>query len=217
MILEPAVESYLAGLLPDPDPILAEMRAHGERDRIPIVDPQAGALLGVLARAAGARPVVEVGTAIGVSTLHLARAVGEGGCVISFEIDPERQAAARLYLTRAGVIDRTDLRLEDAAAGLRELDGSVDMAFLDGLKGDYPEHLELILERVRPDGLVAIDNVLLTGTVAAGRGAGYWTDEHVERMREFNRRLVSDPRLTATVLPVGDGVAVAVRRADATA
>ena len=133
------------------------------------------------------------------------------------EIDPERQAAARVYLTRAGVIDRTDLRLEDAAAGLRELDGSVDMAFLDGLKGDYPEHLELILERVRPAGLVAIDNVLLTGTVAAGRGAGHWTDEHVERMREFNRRLVSDPRLTATVLPVGDGVAVAVRRADATA
>ncbi len=97
---------------------------------------------------AGARTVVEVGTAIGVSTLHLARAVGPGGRVISFEIDAERQAAARDYLTRAGVIDRTDLRLQDAAAGLRELDGPVDMAFLDGLKADYPEHLELILRRV---------------------------------------------------------------------
>jgi predicted O-methyltransferase YrrM len=89
------------------------------------------------------------------------------------------------------------------------------MAFLDGLKGDYPEHFELILARLRPGGVVAIDNVLLTGTVAAGRGDGYWTDEHVERMREFNRRLVSDPRLDATVLPVGDGVAVAVRRVHA--
>jgi caffeoyl-CoA O-methyltransferase len=214
MILAPAIERYLADLHPDPDPILAEMRAHGERDHIPIVDPAAGALLGVLARAAGARRVVEVGTAIGVSTLHLARAVGAGGSVISFEIDAERHAAARTYLTRAGVIDRTDLRLNDAAEGLRGLEGSVDMAFLDGLKGDYPEHFELILARLRPGGVVAIDNVLLTGTVAAGRGDGYWTDEHVERMREFNRRLVSDPRLDATVLPVGDGVAVAVRRVD---
>jgi predicted O-methyltransferase YrrM len=213
MILEPTVERYLDGLLPDPDPVLAEMRAHGERDRVPIVDPETGLLLGLLARAAGARRVVEVGTAIGVSTLHLARAVGPGGLVVSFEIDPERHAAAAAYLTRAGVIDRTDLRLIDAAAGLRELEGSVDMAFLDGLKGDYPEHFELILAHLRPGGVVAIDNVLLTGTVAAGRGDGYWTDEHVERMRAFNAGLMSDPRLDATVLPVGDGVAVAVRRA----
>ena len=99
--------------------------------------------------------MVEVGTAIGVSTLHLARAVGPGGQVISFEIDPERHAAAK-HLTRAGVIDRTDLRLKDAAEGLRELEGSVDMAFLDGLKGDYPEHFELILARLRPGGVVAI-------------------------------------------------------------
>lgn len=213
MILEPAVERYLDGLLPDPDPVLAEMRAHGERDRVPIVDPETGLLLGLLARAAGARRVVEVGTAIGVSTLHLARAVGPGGQVISFEIDPERHAAAGAYLARAGVIDRTDLRLIDAAAGLRALEGSVDMAFLDGLKGDYPEHFELILAHLRPGGVVAIDNVLLTGTVAAGRGDGNWTDEHVERMRAFNAGLMSDLRLDATVLPVGDGVAVAVRRA----
>jgi caffeoyl-CoA O-methyltransferase len=212
MILTPAVERYLTGLLPDPDPVLAEMRAYGERDRVPIVAAEAGALLAVLARACGARRVVEVGTAIGVSTLHLARAVGDGGVVISFEIDPDRQAAAREYLIRAGVIDRTDLRLEDAAEGLRGLEGSVDMAFLDGLKRDYPEHFELILEHLRPGGVVAIDNVLLTGTVAEGSGDGYWTDEHVERMREFNRHLTADPRLDATVLAVGDGVAVAVRR-----
>jgi caffeoyl-CoA O-methyltransferase len=212
MILEPPVARYLEGLLPDPDPVLAEMRARGERDRIPIVAAEAGALLEVLVRASGARRVVEVGTAIGVSTLHLARAVGDGGVVISFEIDPDRQAAAREYLTRAGVIDRTDLRLQDAAEGLRGLEGSVDMAFLDGLKRQYPEHCELIVERLRPGGLVAVDNVLLTGTAAAGSGDGYWTDAHVERMREFNRRLTTDPRLAATVVAVGDGVALAVRR-----
>jgi predicted O-methyltransferase YrrM len=188
------------------------MNAHGERDGIPIVAPETGILLAVLARAVGARRVVEVGTAIGVSTLHLARAVGDGGLVTSFEIDPARHSAAREYLTRAGVIDRTDLHLQDAAQGLSELEGSVDMAFLDGVKDDYPAHLELALAHVRSGGLVAIDNVLLSGTVGTGRGEGHWTDEHVARMREFNRRLTTDPRLEATVLPVGDGVAVAVRR-----
>ena len=211
-ILSPAVEGYLAGLVPDPDPVLAEMNAHGERDGIPIVVPETGALLGVLARAVGARRVVEVGTAIGVSTLHLARAVGDGGLVTSFEIDPARHAAAREYLTRAGMIDRTDLRLQDAAEGLRQLEGSVDMAFLDGLKDDYATHLELVLAHLRSGGLVAVDNVLLSGTVATGRSEGYWTDEHIARMREFNHRLTTDPALEATVLPVGDGVAVAVRR-----
>lgn len=211
-ILSPAVEGYLAGLVPDPDPLLAEMNAHGERDGIPIVVPETGALLGVLARAVGARRVVEVGTAIGVSTLHLARAVGDGGLVTSFEIDPARHAAAREYLTRAGMIDRTDLRLQDAAEGLRQLEGSIDMAFLDGLKDDYATHLELVLAHLRSGGLVAVDNVLLSGTVATGRSEGFWTDEQIARMREFNHRFTTDPVLEATVLPVGDGVAVAVRR-----
>jgi caffeoyl-CoA O-methyltransferase len=211
-ILDPTVERYLAGLVPSPEPVLAEMQAHGERDGIPIVVPETGMLLAVLARAVGARRVVEVGTAIGVSTLHLARAVGEGGLVTSFEIDPARHSAAREYLTRAGMIDRTDLHLQDAAEGLRELEGSVDMAFLDGLKEDYPTHLELALGHVRSGGLVAVDNVLLSGTVAAGRGEGHWSEAHVARMREFNHMLTTNPDLVATVLPVGDGVAVAVRR-----
>lgn len=211
-ILAPDVERYLAGLVPASDPVLAEMQAHGDRDGIPIVAPETGVLLAILARAVGARRVVEVGTAIGVSTLHLARAVGAGGLVTSFEIDPARHSAAREYLTRAGMIDRTDLHLQDAAEGLRELEGSVDMAFLDGVKDDYPVHLELALEHVRSGGLVAVDNVLLSGTVATGRGEGHWTDEHVAKMRAFNHRLTTDPKLEATVLAVGDGVAVAVRR-----
>src|SRR5205823_11214944 len=107
---------------PEPDPVLAEMRAHGARDGIPIVDPETAVLLAVLAHACGARRVVEVGTAIGVSTLHLARAVGDGGTVISFDIDAGRQAAARDYLDRAGVGDRADLRLQDAAEGLATVD-----------------------------------------------------------------------------------------------
>jgi predicted O-methyltransferase YrrM len=211
-IVFPEVAAYLDALVPDHDPLLAEMRAHGDRDHVPIVEPVTGALLEVIARAAGARRVVEVGTAIGVSTLHLARAVGDGGLVVSFEIDPDRHAAAGRYLDRAGLDGRTDLRLEDAGRGLARLEPGFDMAFLDGVKKDYAQHLELALGLLRQGGLLAVDNVLLSGDVAIGRSRSHWSDESIAEMRTFNEQLVSRDDLDATVLPVGDGVAVAVLR-----
>ena len=138
--------------------------------------------------------------------------MGDGGTVISFDIDAGRQAGARDYLDRAGVGDRADLRLQDAAEGLATVDGTVDMAFLDGRKQDYDRHLDLALPLLRPGGLLAVDNVLLSGAVVTGRADGHWSLGHVERMLAFNRRLIENPGLDATVLPVGDGVAVAVRR-----
>jgi predicted O-methyltransferase YrrM len=212
VILADGIESYLRSLVPEPDPVLAEMLAHGERDGIPIVYPETGLLLEVLVALCGARRVVEVGTAIGVSTFHIARALGEGGSVVSFEVDPGRHEAARGYLERAGLADRVDLRLQDGAEGLAELTGPFDFAFLDAFKDDYPRHLALVVPLLRPGGAVAIDNVLLSGMVATDRAAGHWSEEDVLRMRAFNADLIADSALTATVLPVGDGVAVAVRR-----
>jgi predicted O-methyltransferase YrrM len=185
---------------------------HGDRDGIPIVYPETGMLLEVLVSMCSARSAVEVGTAIGVSTLHIARALAGGGTVISFEVDAERHEAARGYLERAGLADRVDLRLKDGTDGLAELDGPFDFAFLDASKGDYPRQLELVVSLLRPGGVVAIDNVLLSGAVAAGRNTTHWSDEDVLRMRAFNADLVADRGLTATVLTVGDGVSVAVRR-----
>ncbi len=212
MILAEGLERYLRSLVPEPDPVLAEMLAHGERDGIPVVYPETGLLLEVLVALCGARRAVEVGTAIGVSTLHIARALGEGGSVVSFEVDPGRQEAARGYLERAGLADCADLRLQDGAEGLAALTGPFDFAFLDAFKDDYPRHLALVVPLLRPGGAVAIDNVLLSGMVATERAAGHWSEEDVLRMRAFNADLIADPALTATVLPVGDGVAVAVRR-----
>ncbi len=212
MILAEGLESYLRSLVPEPDPVLAEMVAHGERDGIPIVYPETGLLLEVLVALCGARTAVEVGTAIGVSTLHIARALGPGGSVISFEVDAGRQEAARGYLERAGLTDRADLRLQDGAEGLEALTGPFDFAFLDAFKADYARHLALVVPLLRPGGAVAIDNVLLSGMVATSTAAGHWSEEDVLRMRELNADLIADQGLAATVLPVGDGVAVAVRR-----
>jgi caffeoyl-CoA O-methyltransferase len=213
MIVSDAVESYLLESRRSPDAVLAEMEAHADRDRIPIVMPPTGALLAVLTAAAGARRVVEVGTAIGVSTLYIARSLPPDGLIVSFEIDPQRHAAARGYLDRAGVGERADLRLLDAGEGLAQLEaGAWDMAFLDGLKGDYPRHLELALPLLRSGGTVVVDNTLLGGTVADGRAAGHWTADAIATMRGFNAGLLQRDDLVTALLPVGDGVLVAVRR-----
>ncbi len=210
MIVTEAVSEYLATLRPQPDPVLAEMEAQGEREGIPIVAPETGTLLGLLAAARGATRVVEVGTAIGVSTLYLARALAPGGTVVSFEIDEARHAAARDYLERAGVADRTDLRLADARTGLRSLEGPFDFAFIDGVKAQYVDYFDLLLPLLGGGAVLAVDNVLMSGAVAEGRGNGHWTDEQVATARAFNERLLSDERLTGTVTPVGDGVLLAI-------
>jgi predicted O-methyltransferase YrrM len=211
VILTDAVSSYLESLQAPADNVLAEMQEHGRREGIPIVVPETGALLHLLARAARARRILEVGTAIGVSTLYLARAVELGGTVISFEVDAERHAAAESYLARAGVADRTDLRLQDAREGLASLEGWFDFAFIDGVKAQYDDYLGLLLPRLNRGAVLTVDNVLMSGTVAEGRTDGHWSDEQISQMRAFTQRVLSLPELTCTVLPVGDGVLVAVR------
>jgi caffeoyl-CoA O-methyltransferase len=210
LINDPAVYDYLTGLEPEPDPLLAEMRAHGDRDHIPIVHHVTGGLLEVLAAATGAKRAVEVGTAIGVSTLHLARG---GAHVTSFEVDPERHAAATEYLARDGRAERVDLRLQDATEGLAQLDdGSFDLAFIDGPKAGYKTHLDRCVELLRTGGLLLVDNVLMGGGAATGQPTNQWGQESVDLIRAFNASITRRDDLRATFLAAGDGVAMAVRR-----
>ena len=213
MIVTDAVGRYLQQLRAEPDPVLAEMEDHAARDGIPIVVPQTGALLHVLALACAARRVVEVGTAIGVSTLYLARALPADGKVVSFDVDSGRQDAARAYLERAGVADRCDLRLQDAREGLAELDrAAFDMAFIDGAKTQYSDYFERLEPLLRNGAMLVVDNVLMGGTVAEGRSDGEWTSDQIKGARAFNERLLLSEGLTGTVTPVGDGVLIAVKR-----
>ncbi len=209
MILEPAMTEYLSGLEPEADLLLAEMRAHGDRDHIPIVLDVTGGLLEVLAASSGAARAVEVGTAIGVSTLHLARG---GAHVTSFEVDPERHELAKEYLARDGRSAQVDLRCQDAAEGLAELEpGGYDLGFIDGPKAGYTTYLDQIVGLLRPGGMLLVDNVLMGGGAATGEPTSQWSAESVAAIRDFNAQLKARQDLRATFLPVGDGVALGVR------
>jgi predicted O-methyltransferase YrrM len=206
MIVTDAVEAYLERVRSTPDGVVSEMEDHARRDGIPVVVPATGRLLQVLALACDARRAVEVGTAIGVSTLYIARGLSSGGQITSFEIDPDRHAAARDYLGRAGVSDRVDLRLQDAREGLESLSGPFDFAFLDGVKAQYDDYFSLVWPLLGSGAVLAVDNVLMGGFVAEGEAS-----ERIASARAFNERLLSQPGLTGTVTPVGDGVLVAVK------
>jgi caffeoyl-CoA O-methyltransferase len=207
VILTKPVSEYIDQLRSTPDRVLAEMETRARHDGIPIVVPATGRLLQVLALSRGAHRALEVGTAIGVSTLYIARGLAEGGEVVSFEVDPDRHAAAQEYLNRAGVGDRVQLHLQDARRGLAELQGKFDFAFLDGVKAQYGDYFDAVLPLLDAGAVLVVDNVLMNGQVAQDGGG-----ERISTARAFNERILTHPELTSTLTPVGDGVLVAVKR-----
>lgn len=212
MITAEHVQEYLRGLSGERSEVMAEMEAHAERDQIPIVPWETGRLLAVLVAALRPARVLEVGTAIGYSTLHMAQALPDDGVIVTLERDRDRIAQAHGYWDRAGVDDRIELVEGDALQTLPALEGSYDLAFVDATKQEYGDYLGIIEPKLTSDALVAVDNVLMSGEVALGEDAGtYWSKESLQSARELNQSLMFSGTWLTSVLPVGDGVALATR------
>jgi caffeoyl-CoA O-methyltransferase len=215
MILERATSGYLDSLdsLRRPaDPLIGEMESYAADNDVPIAPRDTARLLGMLARAAGARLVLEVGLAIGYSALHIARALPEYGKVVSLERDMQMAAVAKTYLARDPAGAKVEVLLGDAHDTLPGLRETFDMIFIDADKAGYPGYLDLALDRLRKRGLIAIDNLLMDGDVATGRGGGHWSQASVDTALSLNRRLAADPTLDYVLLPLGDGVGIVQRR-----
>jgi predicted O-methyltransferase YrrM len=206
-ILRPGQDDYLDRLLPPRDPLLREMEERAEREDVPISDPEVGRLLSILVRSVGARRVLEIGTAIGYGAICLARGAAEAK-VLSIDLDPERLAAARGYLERAGVAGRVELVQGAALEVLPRLEGPFDLAYIDAVKLEYRRYLDALLPKLRVGGLVVCDNLLWGGEVAEPPD-----DERSEvaALRAFNGYLMMHPQLQAVVLPLGDGVGLATK------
>jgi predicted O-methyltransferase YrrM len=210
-ILSEHVDSYLKGLRPERSQVMSEMEALAERDGVPIVHWETGRLLAALCRAMD--PVVlEVGTAIGYSTLHMAEQL-ERGRVVTLEFDPARAAQARDFLSRAEVAERVEIVEGDARETIPGLEGPFDLLFVDGTKVQYREYLELAEPKLTERALLVVDNLLMSGEVALPEGADtFWSAENLGSARALNAELVDSEGWVACVLPVGDGIGVAARR-----
>jgi predicted O-methyltransferase YrrM len=206
-VTQPEVDDYLYSLVPPRDEVLAEMEAEATRNQIPIVGPVVASLFAQLVHLTGAKTVFEMGSAIGYSTIWWARAVGEGGRVHYTDSDPKNADKARRYFQRAGVAERIVVHLGDALEVLSEQKQSFDIVFNDIDKDDYPRVLRLVPPRLKKGGLFITDNVLWSARVVEKN-----PDPTTKAILEFNRQLYQSKDFETTILPVRDGVAVAMKR-----
>jgi predicted O-methyltransferase YrrM len=210
----PVVSEYLLSHHTPADDVLRELTVATHEaavDAAPMqVSSDEGTLLTMLTRLTGARFAVEVGVFTGYSTLCIARGLADGGRLLACDISAEWAAIGRPHWERAGVADRIDLRLAPALETLRSLDAEpvIDIAFIDADKVNYPAYYEEIVRRLRPGGLVVLDNVFLGGRVFDPA----YQEEHHQAMRRLNDLITADERVDSVMLPVRDGITLARRR-----
>lgn len=209
-IIQREQAEYLDKLLPSDDPLLAEMEAFAAEHRVPIADREVARFLEITARATKARRVLEIGMAIGYSVVHLARGMNEGGLVVTIEPNDEMIRASEQFLNKAGLRDRVRIEKGLALDVIPNLQETFDLLFIDAVKEEYIDYLDLALPRLRSGGVVIVDNLLWGGQVA-GEIRSADQEESTKALREFNQHFVNHPQLRAEVLSVGDGLGYAVK------
>lgn len=202
------VDDYLYSMLPERSEVLTEMEEYATEHKIPIVGPAVAFVLQQLALMINARHVFELGSAIGYSTIWWAEAVGEDGSVVYTDGDKKNAERARSYFARAGVATRITLHTGDALEYLSEQKREYDIIFNDVDKDDYPRVLRLVAPHLRKGGLFITDNVLWSGHVAEKNP----TDPKTKAILEFNRKLYDSKDFYTTILPIRDGLAVALKK-----
>jgi len=214
-LLPDDIERYVGEVITKETPLQKRLRA--ETAKLPMammqIGPDQGALLALLVRLIGAKRTLEIGTFTGYSALTVAQALPEGGKVIACDVSEEWTSIARRYWREAGLADRIELRLGPAAETLKALlqagaAGSFDFAFIDADKSGYDAYYELCLQLIRPNGLIAIDNVLWSGAVLDPKKR----DADTAALRALNLKIRDDARVDSALLTVGDGLLLARKR-----
>lgn len=207
-ILHREQAEYLDQLIQQKDPLLLEMEAYGAEHGVPSADREVAAFVEITARAINAKRCLEIGMAIGYTSLHLARAVGEDGVVVTIDPSDEMIKAAQGYLSRAGLRERVRIERGKALDVTPTLKDTFDLLFIDAMKDEYVGYLELALPKLRTGGVVIVDNLLWGGKVATDPDSA---DRDTGALQEFNQQFMTHAQLRAVVLSVGDGLGYAVK------
>lgn len=200
-----ATDNYVYELLPERDAVVAEMEAYAEEHDIPIIGPAVARLLTLLVQISGAKRIFEMGSAIGYSTVWLARAAGPKAKVFYTDGDPERARLAREYFRRAGVGKRITVQTGDSLELLKKAPGKFDLIFNDVDKHQYAAALRVALPKLRRGGLLITDNTLWNGKAARPAATD---DADTLGVQEFNQIVSSTKDLYTVLLPLRDGVTV---------
>jgi caffeoyl-CoA O-methyltransferase len=211
--LTPELYEYVVRHGAREDDVLRRLRAETEElgdIAIMQISPEQGAFMTLLAKAMGAGRALELGTFTGYSAICVARGLGDGGQLVTCDLNGDWTRIARRYFEESGVVDRIDLRLGPALETLRTLpdDEPFDFAFIDADKREYPDYYEECLRLLRPGGLIMLDNVLRGGDVLDDADQ----EPRTVATREVNERAIADDRVDVAMLGVSDGITLALKR-----
>jgi len=202
---EDDVEQYLYELLPERDAVVTEMERYADENRVPIIGPAVARLLALFTQVSGAKRIFEMGSAIGYSTIWLARAAGPKAKVYYTDGDPQNAKRASEYFRRAGVAKRINIQVGDALRLVKKTPGKFDLIFNDVNKHQYPDALRAALPKLLKGGLFITDNTLWSGKAARPAAPG---DAATLGVKEFNRLVYASKELYPVLIPLRDGVTV---------
>lgn len=211
-ILNPSVEKYIKNILSDNTGILYSMEEYARENHVPIIHKEVAALVKVLTKTSGANKILEVGTAIGYSSITFAIAMGKTGSVTTIERDENMCRVATSYIEKLNMKDRVKLIQGDANDVLRYLDEEYDLIFLDSAKGQYNEYLSDLLRLLKNGGMLISDNVLYKGMVADDKLVLKRKKTIVNKLRDYLTTITNHPELDTCILPIGDGVAISCKK-----
>lgn len=213
MIVDERTTEYIRSLEPDYPPVLAAIEAEAVKDRVPIIRRETGTLLRSLILMKRPRRILEVGTATGFSAILMSEVMPEGCTITTIEKYEKRIPLAQTNFSRAGREDVIHLIAGDAGEVLETLEGSFDFIFMDAAKGQYINWLPAVLRLLEPGGVLVSDNILQDGQLVESRYGVIRRNRTIHsRMREYLYTLKHMEELETSVLTVGDGVTVSVKR-----
>lgn len=213
MITEERIASFIQAHEKPKTPFLGELRKEAQASGIPIVKPETEALLSFLVELVRPKRILEVGTAVAYSAISMAVSMPEDGRIITLENYGPRISEARMNIEKSGFSDKIRLLPGDAGETLETLSGPFDFIFMDAAKGQYGVWLPAVLRLLRPGGVLISDNVMMDGEILESRYNVRRRDRTIhKRMRAYIRELKEREDLVTSILPVGDGVTVTVKR-----
>jgi len=213
-VLDTNLQVFLKSLVPKEDELLKNMDDYAQANHVSIVEPEVGNLLFLLVKMLKPRHILEIGTAIGYSTICMARGLDDKGKITTIELLPKRLEMARDNFKKAQVIDKIETINGDAKEILYNLNNTYDFMFWDAAKGQYQEFLKLTKSLLKPGGLLVADNVLLNGWVIDLKYPERRKKTMVHRMRNFLEDLKEQDEFISSVIPLGDGVALIWKKGD---
>jgi caffeoyl-CoA O-methyltransferase len=207
-IIEPRIDEYIMNLNPERDEIRKEMEQYARQNHFPIIGPMAGRFLRQLALITGAEKIFEMGSGYGYSAYWFASGMPENGKIICTDTSEENRQRGMSYLKRGGYESKVEYYVGDALDIIREFDGRFDIILNDIDKEHYPETLELAIPRLRKGGIFITDNVLWSGRILHKQ-----PDTDSRAILEFNRKLFASKDIFSSIIPIHDGVGMAVKLA----